>query len=144
MSTGIQPTMQITIPSELGYEVVARDAVAALAKRLGFPFERIENMKTALCEACINAIEHGNSLQPGMQVQIFCWVNPEDFLIDVCDQGVLPFTVYPEPATISEKVEGFGRLRGMGLLLIEELTDEAGFLADEHAGNCFRLAFHRH
>jgi anti-sigma regulatory factor (Ser/Thr protein kinase) len=89
------PTIDLTIPSELGYEKIAREAVAAFARRLGFDRERIEDLKTALCEACINAIEHGNAKTPGLRVEVHCTWEHEQLTIEVCDDGMkqdLPIT----------------------------------------------------
>lgn len=145
MSTAIHhiASMELSLPSELGYEVIARDAVAAFARRLGLGADRIEDLKTALCEACINAIEHGNSLRPGLRVQIYCRIEDERLVIDVCDQGVRAFSPKTEPLSIVDKLAGLGSLRGMGLMLINQLCDEAGFVPRTDPGNCFRFAFDR-
>ena len=141
--TYIQTTMELSLPSELGYEVVARDAIAAFARRLALPPERIEDLKTVLSEACINAIEHGNSLRPGLRVQINCRVEDEQLVVEVFDHGVSAYAPSSGPLTIADKIAGLGSLRGMGLMLISQLCDEAGFVPTAGAGNCFRFAFHR-
>ncbi|GAB4434197.1 MAG: ATP-binding protein [Chloroflexi bacterium OHK40] len=138
-----QMSMELTLPSELGYEVIARDAVAAFARRLGISPDRLEDLKTALSEACINAIEHGNLLKPGLRVQIFCRFEEEQLIIEVVDQGVNAFAPKGEPLSITEKIAGLGSLRGMGLMLISQLCDEAGFVPRHGTGNCFRFAFYR-
>lgn len=145
MSTPTFPTasMELSLPSELGYEVIARDAVAAFARRLGLTADQVEDLKTALSEACINAIEHGNSLRPGLRILIGCHLEQEQLVVEVVDQGVSSFTPRGAPLTISDKVAGRGSLRGMGLMLISQLCDEAGFVAQTGAGNCFRFAFRR-
>ncbi|NTU77874.1 MAG: anti-sigma regulatory factor [Chloroflexales bacterium] len=135
--------MELSLPSELGFEVIARDAVAAFARRLGIPAERIEDLKTALSEACINAIEHGNSLKPDLRVQIYCRFEEDRLIVEVIDQGVSPFLANGEPLNIVEKIAGLGSLRGMGLTLISQLCDEAGFVPGKGVGNCFRFAFSR-
>ncbi|MEE9213674.1 MAG: ATP-binding protein, partial [Thermodesulfobacteriota bacterium] len=38
------------------------EQVATLAKEIGFSDDRIEDLKTAVSEACLNAIEHGNEM----------------------------------------------------------------------------------
>lgn len=136
-------SMELSLPSELGYEVIARDAVAAFARRLGIPADRIEDLKTALSEACINAIEHGNSLRPGLRVQIYCRFEEDRLVIEVVDQGVSSFAPKSAPLAINEKIAGLGSLRGMGLMLISQLCDESGFVPRSGAGNCFRFAFAR-
>lgn len=138
-----QSSIALSLPSQLGYEVVARDAVAAFARRQGFPSERIEDVKTALCEACINAIEHGNLLSPHLRVEVRCHADDQRLLIEICDGGLKRYEPNGRPLTIAEKVGSGGRLRGMGLLLIAELADEAGFDLQNRNGNCFRLAIYR-
>lgn len=137
-------SMELILPNELGYELIARDAVAAFARRLGMPHDQIDDVKTALCEACINAIEHGNSLKPDLRVLISCRVDDDRLVIEVCDQGVRPFAPRSEPLSIVEKLAGLGSLRGMGLMLISQLCDESGFVTHDDPGNCFRFAFHCH
>jgi serine/threonine-protein kinase RsbW len=135
--------MELSFPNELGYEVVARDAIAAFARRIGMPTERIEDLKTACCEACINAIEHGNSLDPALRVQIICRLQADRFEVDVCDEGRKPYAPPSAPLSIADKLAGIGSLRGMGLMLISELSDESGFVPLSNGGNCFRFAFYR-
>jgi serine/threonine-protein kinase RsbW len=135
--------MELSFPSELGYEVIARDAVAAFARRLGLAPDRIEDLKTALCEACINAIEHGNSLEPGLRVRILCQIEGEQLIVEVCDEGRKSFAPKADPLSIVDKLAGLGSLRGMGLMLISQLSDESGFVARSGSGNCFRFAFRR-
>src|SRR5215510_12068082 len=82
------PSMELSFPSELGYEKIARDAVAAFARRLGCDRERVEDLKTALGEACINAIEHGNGKRPGLRVDIHCSGAEGRLTVEVCDCGL--------------------------------------------------------
>jgi serine/threonine-protein kinase RsbW len=130
-------------PSELGYEKVARDAVAAFARRLGFDGEKIEDLKTALGEACINAIEHGNAHTPGLRIAVSCICEGERLTIEIHDNGVRSYTGHATPAAIEQKLRGLAPMRGMGLLMITELVDEAGFAASPNGGNVFRLAVYR-
>jgi serine/threonine-protein kinase RsbW len=123
--------------------VVARDVVAAFARRLGIPAERIEDLKTVLCEVCINAMEHGNALDPGLRVEIFCRVENEHLVVEVLDQGVRRYTAGAASLSIGDKVSGRGSSRGMGMLLISQLCDEAGFVPWSGPGNRFRFACHR-
>ena len=43
--------VELRIPSELGYEKIAREAVATVANRLNFGQDKIEDIKTAISEA---------------------------------------------------------------------------------------------
>jgi serine/threonine-protein kinase RsbW len=143
-TTTLQLTsMEISFPSELGFEVIARDAVAAFAQRLGFTHNQIEDLKTALAEACTNAIEHGNSLNPWLRVDVSCHYHNEQLLVEVYDQGLQGYTPKGPALSLADKLAGLGVLRGMGLMLIAQLMDEAGFAPSNGRGNCFRLALYR-
>jgi serine/threonine-protein kinase RsbW len=134
--------MELSFPSELGYEKVAREAVAAFARRLGCDRERVEDLKTALGEACINAIEHGNGHAPGLRVDVSC-VGADDRLeVQVHDRGLKRYEAGGTVAGIDLKLRGLAPLRGMGLMMIAQLVDEAGFTESADGGNNFRLVLY--
>lgn len=143
MSTLSQLSLDLSFPSEFGFEKVAREAVAAFARRVGVEQERIEDLKTALGEACINAIEHGNQQMPGLRVGVRCVCEEELLTVEVLDHGLKRYQGCEAPAAIETKVGGKAPLRGMGLLMINQLVDEAGFAQPSDGGNCFRLAIRR-
>ena len=136
------PFIELSFPSELGYEKVARDAVAAFARRLGCDRERVEDLKTALGEACINAIEHGNARAPGLRVDIQCIGASDRLTIEVRDHGVRRYLGDAPAATIDLKLQGLAPRRGMGLMMISQLVDEAGFTDSPGGGNSFRLVLY--
>jgi serine/threonine-protein kinase RsbW len=138
-----RPSIELSIPSELGYEKVARDAVAAFARRFGFDHERIEDLKTALGEACINAIEHGNAHTPGLRIAVNCVCEGECLTVEIHDDGLQQYAGHGSPAGIEHKLRGIAPLRGMGLMMIAALVDEAGFAESPNGGNTFRLAVYR-
>ena len=139
---GLDPFIELSFPSELGYEKIARDAVAAFARRLGCDCERVEDLKTALGEACINAIEHGNSQTPGLRVAILCSGTAERLTVEVCDHGLKRYSGNLPACGIDLKLRGLAPRRGMGLMMISQLVDEAGFAENQEGGNCFRLVLH--
>ena len=134
--------MELSFPSELGYEKVAREAVAAFARRLGCDRERVEDLKTALGEACINAIEHGNGQAPGLRVDVSCIGADDRLEIQVHDRGLKRYEAGGTVASIDLKLRGLAPLRGMGLMMIEQLVDEAGFTESADGGNLFRLVLY--
>jgi len=131
--------MELSFPSELGYEKVAREAVAAFARRLGCDRERVEDLKTALGEACINAIEHGNGRAPGLRVDVSCIGADDRLEIEVHDRGLKRYESSGAVPSIDLKMRGLAPLRGMGLMMIAQLVDEAGFTESVDGGNHFRL-----
>src|SRR5215207_6481651 len=136
------PAMELSFPSELGYEKVAREAVAAFARRLGCDRERVEDLKTALGEACINAIEHGNGHAPGQRVDVSCVGGNDRLEIEVHDRGLKRYEASGTVAGIDLKLRGLAPLRGMGLMMIAQLVDEAGFTESPDGGNHFRLVLY--
>ena len=136
------PFIELSFPSELGYEKIARDAVAAFARRLGCDRERVEDLKTALGEACINAIEHGNAKSPGLRVDIHCIGALGRLTVEVRDHGVRRYVGDTPAAGIDLKLRGLAPRRGMGLMMISQLVDEAGFTESQDGGNRFRLVLY--
>jgi serine/threonine-protein kinase RsbW len=113
-----QLVTKIHIPSELGYEKVVMSAIAVIAQKMGFPEEKIEDLKTAVSEACANAIEHGNSLNVQDWVVVICTFDPTSIHIDVIDQGHKPLPKdLPDRSTRTD-------FRGMGLFLMQMLMDK--------------------
>jgi serine/threonine-protein kinase RsbW len=140
--TSQHPAMELSFPSELGYEKVARDAVAAFARRLGYDRERVEDLKTALGEACINAIEHGNGRTPGLRVDVSCVCTEGRLTVEVHDRGLKRYQSSAAFVSIEAKLGGLAPLRGMGLMMISQLVDEAGFTDSHDGGNHFRLVLY--
>lgn len=146
MSPHSNRVVELKIPSELGYEKIAREAVATVAHRLNFSQEKIEDIKTAISEACTNAIRYGSGSDARMKVVVILTADDHklDILIkDPGASGVPPVNInIPD---INGMVEGKQRLGGMGLYIIRELVDEAGFIEaeDDNEGNQFRMVIYR-
>ena len=106
--------------------------------------ERIADIQTAVCEAWINAIEHGNQGQASLRVRVTLEFTPERLAITVADQVLKRHPEVLAPCCSSEqKVSGSAYLRGMGMLLMQNLVDEAGFLPPRKGqGNRFRLVIY--
>src|ERR1700741_2642469 len=79
--------VEVKLPSRLGFEKVAMGTAASVAKLMGFPDDRIEDLKTALAEACINAIEHGNQLNENLSVGVTLSSHDDTLEVKVLDDG---------------------------------------------------------
>jgi serine/threonine-protein kinase RsbW len=137
--------VELKFPSELGYEKIAREAVESVARRMGFPPERIEDLKTAVSEACVNAIQHGNKMDVRMRVVIVLTAEDDKLDILVKDSGLggTPPNEVEFPG-IRAKVEGDDNVRGgLGRFIIQSLVDESGFVEpDEEGRNQFRMVIY--
>jgi serine/threonine-protein kinase RsbW len=121
-------TVEVRLPSRMGYEKVAMGTAAAMAKLVGFPPERIEDLKTAVAEACINAIEHGNRLNEKLSVGVVLSAGPDELEVKVIDDGK-GMKEQPHKPDIDRKMHGEEDPRGMGMFLIQALVDEAEWVA---------------
>ena len=123
-----KPTMvEVRLPSRMGFEKVAMSTAAAVAKLMCFREDRIEDLKTAVAEACINAIEHGNRLNEKLSVGVVLSVNANSLEVKVIDDGK---GMNRKPGLVSKpdidrKMHGDEGPRGMGMFLIQALVDEA-------------------
>jgi serine/threonine-protein kinase RsbW len=117
-------TVEVRLPSRMGFEKVAMSTAAAVAKLMGFREDRVEDLKTAVAEACINAIEHGNRLNEKLSVGVVLAVGPDELEIKVIDDGK-GMKKQPAKPDIDRKMLGEEGPRGMGMFLIQALVDEA-------------------
>jgi serine/threonine-protein kinase RsbW len=117
-------SVEVRIPSELGFEKVALSTAASMATLMGFSPDRVEDLKTAVAEACINAIEHGNQLNDTLSVGVVLSTTDDELEVKVIDDGV---GVGDSPAApdMDLKMLGEEDPRGMGMFLIQALVDEA-------------------
>ena len=121
-------TVEVRLPSRLGYEKVAMSTAAAVAKLVGLRPDRIEDLKTAVAEACINAIEHGNRLNEKLSVGVILSASDDLLEVKVIDDGK-GMKTHPAKPDIDRKMHGEEDPRGMGMFLIQALVDEAEWVA---------------
>ena len=132
--------IEVRLPSELGYEKVAMCTAAGVAQMMGFSPERIEDLKTALAEACINAIEHGNHMDRSLYINVELATSDTELEIKVSDEGNGP-AEQPVRPDIDRKMQGQEGARGMGVFLIQALVDEAEWHKGPPGKNYVRLVF---
>jgi serine/threonine-protein kinase RsbW len=112
MSQPKSTTVEVRLPTRLGYEKVAMSTASAVAKLMGFPEDRVEDLKTAVAEACINAIEHGNRLNEKLSVGVVLSAGADSLEVKVIDDGKGMSTQPAKPD-----------------ILIQALVDEAEWVA---------------
>jgi serine/threonine-protein kinase RsbW len=108
--------LRFTIRSDFheGHEVQKR--ILDDVERAGFNSTSTFAIKLALEEALINAIKHGNKLDPSKQVTIEARVTPAETEIIIEDEGKgFQRTCVPDP-TLEENLE---KCSGRGILLME-------------------------
>lgn len=133
--------IELKIPSEFGYEKIAMSTVASIANEFGFSDEKVEDIKTALSEACINAIEHGNELLEDKNVIVIFRVKESALIIDVLDEGKSKGFKLEHSPTLKEKLDEGIDKRGWGLFLIERLVDNVELVSD-NGTSVLRMTIH--
>jgi len=129
-------SVEVRIPSRLGFEKVAMATAASVARLKGFSDERIEDLKTAVAEACINAIEHGNQLNEKLSVGVILSTTDDKLEVKVIDNGA-GISRQPARPDIDRKIHGEEDTRGMGMFLIQALVDEAEWVQDTKAHSSY-------
>ena len=111
---------ELVIPVGGETELIAAHALEEIARRYDFPAKAVNQMKTALVEACINAAEHG--LSPDRKIYQKFAVSERKVVITVSNRGLrLADRMAAGAAEQSELGEG---RRGWGLNLIRSLMDD--------------------
>jgi serine/threonine-protein kinase RsbW len=119
--------VRLSLPSSLGYERIAMDAAAAMARMMGFASSRVEDLRTAVSETCINAIEHGNKLNAANRVDVLLRPHDQTLFVQVFDNGAGFEGGFHAVPQIERKIRGEENSRGWGLFLIEHLVDHVEF-----------------
>jgi serine/threonine-protein kinase RsbW len=133
--------IRLSIPSILGFEWIAMDCAAAAATLMQFPQHRLEDLKTAVGEACLNAIEHGNRLNAATTVDLVFTMRGPTLQVEIHDKGKR--FVQANIPHIDDKIEGKEKPRGWGIFLIQRLVDDMQFQSKSKGGNVLTLVFHR-
>ena len=123
---------ELSLPSEPGNERRATEEVARAVSELGLPQRTLERLKTAVAEATMNAMEHGNHYRAEVPVVIEVSASDAELSIKITDEGSGPPAFHSNTPDIEAKLEGMQSLRGWGLFLIRNLVDEMRVSGDEH------------
>jgi serine/threonine-protein kinase RsbW len=119
MSETIAGVVEMRIPRRAEWVAVARLAVAAVANRLRFSIEEIEDVKLAVAEACTTCI-----LQPdaGEQIEIYCETKDDGLTVRVRSVAVEGQPIAAPPTPDSD-----ARVGALGIFLIQSLMDSVKY-----------------
>ena len=131
-------SIEVSLPSKIGYERIAMQCSASFAKIVGFEPERIEDLKTVVSEACLNAMEHGNKEDPNARVTVKMNFKDNSIIVFVKDEGT-GVQKFPGDPDIRKKIEKLEAPRGLGIFLIKELADQVEFNQMTKDGHVVRM-----
>ena len=115
----------LVVPMGEDNELIAATAVEQIARRLNFQPTAINQIKTAIVEACINAAEH--SFSPDRKIYQRFRVENDRLVITISSRGVVPSNLGGSQGTSLEVAQAGQERRGWGLKLIKTLMDEVEF-----------------
>jgi len=128
---------RITIPSIPKARSIVESRLMQLLEREMYTERHIFSIKLALEEAVVNAIRHGNGLDPEKVVTVRFKVNRDKTVIEVEDQGC-GFDPNDVPDPTAE--ENLDQPSGRGLMLMNAYMDKVEF---ENPGNVVRMTKYR-
>lgn len=116
-----QMATELTIPSDLAEARRVQELIEEALTASSYTEHDIFAIKLALEEALVNAIKHGNQMDPDKRVYIVYNVTSERFDIRITDEGT---GFNPEDVPDPTAIENLERPCGRGLLLMR------GFMTD--------------
>ena len=120
-----------TIPSAPDNEREAMEQVAAAVAGLDLPADRLERLKTAVGEATMNAMEHGNRYDPDLPVAIRVQTTADELIVSITDHGGGQPIPEADAPDLEAKLAGLQSPRGWGLFLIRSMVDELRVTDDD-------------
>jgi anti-sigma regulatory factor (Ser/Thr protein kinase) len=119
-----------TLASVPGSERIALARVADSVAGLGLPPARLDKLKTAVAEATMNAIEHGNRNRAELPVDVEVFQSGAEVTVAITDRGGRRDAGIPEDRAevpdLERKLAGEQSPRGWGLFLIRHMVDAMG------------------
>ena len=117
-------TVRLTFPAKADYLLLARLALAGLARNMPIDSELLADLKLAITEACGNAVRHAYRDEDGT-VRLELVLRPDRLDMIVADDGSgiglpqIDELVHAEPEPPDQPVDG-----GMGMAIIRAIVDE--------------------
>lgn len=129
--SGWKMLAEFQLASQPGNERLAMEQISELIEELPLSGSKVERLKTAVAEATMNAMEHGNLYKSELEVKLQVLVSEEAIAVRITDYGggkQIPEPVKPD---LEAKLAGLQSPRGWGLFLIENMVDQMTVQTDE-------------
>jgi anti-sigma regulatory factor (Ser/Thr protein kinase) len=124
------PAVRLELDSRPETLTLVRGVLAGVAELIGLDPELLDDLKTAVSEACNNVVMHAYDGETG-PLGVRLYIEPEAIEVVVLDQG----PGLPPLASDDETI------RGVGLSVIRALADQAEFLNGPDGGTEVRMSF---
>ncbi len=125
--------IELKLPSRMEYLGIPDVVLMEIGGEMACCKRALEELSTSVIEACTNAMEHGNSLDDHLMIEIIFEIAEDAITTTVYDEG--PGFDF-EHWTPSEDLM---RQRGRGILIMREFTDDLVFGRHEDGRFMIRL-----
>ncbi|HEY3345942.1 MAG TPA: ATP-binding protein [Anaerolineaceae bacterium] len=133
-----QKLADFSLPSTLGSEREAMERVAQIGRESGLKPASLERLKTAVAEAALNAMEHGNHFRAELPVRIVVLRSPTCLRVEISDRGEQAVRFTTDRPGLPVELAGEQSPRGWKLYLIQKMVDQMN-LTGGIGGNTIEL-----
>jgi serine/threonine-protein kinase RsbW len=128
------PVVTVVIPSDLASVQGVIDQISGLLASHPAPPREVMGIQLAMEEALVNAVKHGNQLDPSLTVRVSYRLLPDRFDVAIRDEGPgFDEADVPDPTA----PENLDRPCGRGLLLMRHYMTSVRFVG---RGNVVRMS----
>ena len=124
------PAVRLELDSRPETLTLVRGVLAGVAELIGLDPELLDDLKTAVSEACNNVVMHAYEGETGPLI-VRMYIEPEAIEVVVLDRG----SGLPPLAPADETI------RGVGLSVIRALAEQAEFRGSPEGGTEVRMSF---
>jgi len=125
--------IEIKLPSDMSFLGVPDVVLTEICGDLECSKKSLEELGTSVIEACTNAMEHGNKLDPDLFIEIAIEIDDSTISFTVFDHGDGFDFEHWAPS------DELMRLRGRGIMIMREFTDGLTFGKHEDGRFFLRL-----
>lgn len=132
MENSVLREVTLTLPMLPDMEIAASKTATAMAEFMHMSTDRIDEVRMAVVEACINSFEHSHASDRRvfMTFSVLGDAEPESLQIVLRDSGVGFNPGKVAKPTIEEKIKAESK-RGWGLQIIQGLMDDVEIVSSE-------------
>lgn len=129
-------TVKLDIASRFEMLDVVQTVVSHLATMMGFDEDATHYMSVAVRESVVNAIKHGNALDPEKRVEVAFHLKDKALEVTIHDQG-RGF----DPATVPDPLaqENLLKVDGRGIFFMKSFMDEVAYAFPPGGGTLVRM-----
>jgi len=122
----VHEQFEVIIPSDTEAGQAVRERIVSRLESLEYSVRDVFGVRLALEEALVNAIKHGNGLDPDKTVRVNCLIEDDLLRVEIEDQGPgFNMGEVPDP-TAEENLE---RPCGRGIMLIKSFMTNVEYNA---------------